>query len=78
MSLDSRTFFTKMIDDLVEYMDQDPELADGLRWADEQAQKKGISFYDECYHLLYNYDVKCKAKDWLQNKGIKGINEVEG
>ena len=62
-------FFEQHIDDLVLFSKDDPELADDLRWVDEQAQKKGVSFYDECYHLLYNYDVKCKAKDWLQNKG---------
>ena len=71
-------FFEQNMDDLVLFSKDDPELADGIRWVDEQAQKKGVSFYDECYRLLYNHDVKIKAKDWLQNKGIKGINEVEG
>ena len=40
--LESNTFFTKMIDELVEFSEHDPELSDGLKWLDGEAQKKGL------------------------------------
>ena len=30
-----------MVDELVEFSAHDPELADGIKWLDGQAQKKG-------------------------------------
>ena len=42
LMLESNTFFTKMIDELVEFSEYDPELSDGIKWLDEQAQKKRI------------------------------------
>jgi len=63
--LESNTFFTKMIDELVEFSEYDPELSDGIKWLDEQAQKKGLTFYDMVYQVLYRHDVNSKAKDWL-------------
>ena len=59
---ESQTFFTKMVDELVEFSEYDPELSDGIRWLDEQAQKKGLSFYDMFYQVLYKHDVNSKAK----------------
>jgi len=29
-----------MVDELIEFSEYDPELSDGIRWLDEQAQKK--------------------------------------
>ena len=29
---ESQTFFTKMVDELVEFSEHDPELSDGLKW----------------------------------------------
>ena len=66
--LESYSFFTKMVDELVEFAEYDPELADGLKWLDEQARKKGISFYDMVFEVLYKHDVNTKAKKWLQSK----------
>ena len=37
----SHSFFRKMVDELVEFSAHDPELADGIKWLDSQAQKKG-------------------------------------
>ncbi len=68
MMLESHSFFTKMVDELVEFSEYDPELADGIRWLDEQAQKKGISFYDMVFEVLYKHDINSKAKNWLNNK----------
>lgn len=64
----AQTFFTKMVDDLVEFSEHDPQLADGLRWLDGQAQKKGITFYDMVYQILYKHDANAKAKKWLEDK----------
>jgi len=66
--LESHTFFTKMVDELVEFSEHDPELSDGLKWLDGQAQKKGLSFYDMVYQVLYRHDVNSKAKEWLNSR----------
>ena len=66
--LESHSFFTKMVDELVEFSKYDPELADGIRWLDDQAQKKGISFYDMVFEVLYKHDINSKAKTWLQSR----------
>ena len=62
------TFFTRMVDELVEFAEHDPELKDGFQWLDSEAQKKGISFYDMVYQVLYRHDVNSKARDWLSGK----------
>jgi hypothetical protein len=66
--LESHTFFSKMVDELVEFSEYDPELADGIRWLDDQAQKKGITFYDMVFEVLYKHDVNSKAKEWLNTR----------
>ena len=66
--LESQTFFTKMVDELVEFSEHDPELSDGLNWLDGEAQKKGLSFYDMVYQVLYRHDVNSKAKEWLNSR----------
>jgi len=65
---ESNTFFTKMIDELVEFSEYDPELSDGIKWLDEQAQKKGLTFYDMVYQVLYKHDVNSQAKEWLNSR----------
>ena len=66
--LESRTFFTNMVDELVEFSEHDPELSDGIKWLDSQAQKKGLSFYDMVFEILYKNDVNSKAKEWLNSR----------
>ncbi|MGD2106631.1 MAG: hypothetical protein PVH93_03395 [Nitrosopumilaceae archaeon] len=66
--LESHAFFSKMVDELVEFSEYDPELADGIKWLDDQAQKKGITFYDMVFEVLYKHDVNSKAKDWLKTR----------
>ncbi len=68
MMIESHTFFKRMVDDLVEFSQHDPELADGIKWLDGQAQKKGISFYDMVFEVLYRHDINSKAKEWLNSK----------
>ena len=64
----SHNFFRKMVDELVDFSEHDPELSDGLKWLDGEAQKKGLSFYDMVYQVLYKLDVNSKAKDWLNSR----------
>ena len=66
--IESHTFFTNMVDELVEFSEHDPELSDGIKWLDGQAQKKGLSFYDMVFEILYKHDVNSKAKDWLNSR----------
>lgn len=67
--LESRALFTEMVDELVEFSEYDSELADGIRWLDAQARKKGISFYDMVFEVLYRHDVDSKARGWLDSRG---------
>ena len=62
----SHNFFKKMVDELVDFSEFDPELADGIKWLDMQAQKKGITFYDMVFEVLYTTDINSKAKNWLK------------
>ena len=66
--LESQTFFTKMVDELIVFSEYDPELSDGLKWLDGEAQKKGLSFYDMVYQVLYKHDVNSKAKEWMNSR----------
>ena len=65
---ESHSFFTKMVDELIEFSEYDPELSDGIKWLDEQAQKKGLSFYDMVFLVLYKHDINTKAKEWLHSR----------
>ena len=64
----SHSFFRKMVDELVEFSAHDPELADGIKWLDSQAQKKGITFYDMVFEVLYSHDINSKAQNWLKTR----------
>ena len=64
----SPTFFSKVVDELVESSEYDPELANGIKWLDDQAQKKGITLYDMVFEALYKHDVNSKAKKWLSTR----------
>ena len=65
---ESHSFFTRMVDELVVFSEHDAELSDGIRWLDNQAQKKGLSFYDMVFEVLYKHDVNSKAKEWLNSR----------
>ena len=66
--LESHVFFTKMVDELVDFSQNDPELADGIRWLDGQAQQKGITFYDMVFEVLYKHDINSKAQKWVNTR----------
>ena len=57
-----------MVDELVDFSEHDPELADGIKWLDSQAQKKGITCYDMVFEVLYNHDINSKAQSWLKTR----------
>ena len=50
--IESHTFFTNMVDELVEFSEHDPELSDGIKWLDGQAQKKGLTIKIE---IVFQY-----------------------
>ena len=60
--------FCNMVDELVVLSENDPELANGIKWLDTQAQSRGISFYDMTFEVLHKHDAKIKAKDWLNSR----------
>ena len=64
----SDPIFSKVVDQLVEFSEFDPELADGLRWLDGEALKNGVTFYEMVFNVLYKHDVNSKAKDWLNTR----------
>src|SRR3990172_509454 len=68
MMLEPHSFFTNMVDELVEFSEYDSELADGLRWIDSEAQKRGITFYEMVFFVLHKYDVNVKAREWLETR----------
>ena len=65
---ESHSFFNKMVDELVEFSEYDPELSDGIKWLDAQAQKKGLTFNDMVFEVLYKHDINSKAKEWINSK----------
>lgn len=68
LMLESNTFFTKMVDELVEFSEYDRELSDGLKWLDGQAMKKGLTFYDMVFEVLYKHDIDSKAQNWVNSR----------
>jgi len=66
--LEANSFFTNMVDELVDFSEYDPELAEGLKWIDGEAHKQGITFYEMVFHVLHRHDVDSKAKDWLAKR----------
>lgn len=61
-------FFRNMVDELVEFSQYDPELADGLKWIDKEAQKRGIDFYEMTFIVLNRHDIDALAKEWLAHR----------
>ena len=61
-------FFTRMVDSLVEMSSNDPELADGIRWLDNQAQSRGITFYEMIFNVLYQHDMNARVSKWNRTR----------
>lgn len=62
------SFFNMLCDEQVKISDHDPELASAIKWLDVQAQKKGITFYDMVFDVLYRHDINQKAKNWMKDR----------
>ena len=60
---EDQTLFTKMIDEIIELGEDDPELKEMVQWVDKQAWKKGITFYDMMYTIMYRQDERNNAKE---------------
>ncbi|HEY8140672.1 MAG TPA: hypothetical protein VIE86_06280 [Nitrososphaera sp.] len=60
--------FMGIIDDLVVMSEHDSELAEGLRWIDNQSRKQGVTFYEMAMIILRKHMAERKAKEWLNNK----------
>jgi len=52
MNPDKLKHWRKFCDELVIVSENDQELKEGLAWLDEQAQKKGVSFYEMLWNVL--------------------------
>ena len=64
----SNGFFTSMVDHLVVNESGDKDWSEALKWLDNQAQKKGISFYDQVFEMLYRNDKNQSATEWFKTK----------
>lgn len=60
--------FAEMVDDMVEYSRYDPELKSGLRWIEEQALKRNVSFYDMFFDVLYRCDDINGSREYFQDR----------
>lgn len=45
--------FSRIVDELVVLAEDDRELAEGIRWLDERARERRVSFYDMVFDVLY-------------------------
>lgn len=57
--------FEAVVDELVESSADDPELASALRWLDSEAQRRGVTFYDMVFEVLYRRDICMRAGRWM-------------
>lgn len=57
--------FEDVVDGLVESSSDDPELASALRWLDSEARRRGITFYDMVFEVLYRQDTCVRAGRWM-------------
>lgn len=60
--------FVEVVDELVSYAQDDPELAQGIKWLDMQAQSRGITFYEIIFEVLYRNDIDERARSWIQTR----------
>jgi len=60
--------FTRVVDELVYLSENDPELANAIKWVDKQSNKKGITFYEMVFEILHKHDIKIKANQWLNSR----------
>ena len=61
-------FFTKMVDELVEFSEFDPELAEGIKWIDNNSKIPGDDFYEKINYILNKHEINKNAREWLNKK----------
>ena len=57
-----------MVDKLVLNTVPGSEFAAGIKWMDEQAKEKGISFYEEAYIVFTKHMANKLAQQWNESK----------
>ena len=62
------TLFAVMVDELVDYSKNDPELESGLKWLDELARERNITFYDMVFEVLYKGEDINKSTKYLLSR----------
>lgn len=60
--------FTDTVDDLVLASKGDWELEAGLKYLDKQALKRGISFYEMVFFVLYMDTQNSSIKEWVNTR----------
>jgi hypothetical protein len=60
--------FIKIVDDLVVSSENDPDLAEGLKWIDMQSRKNGVTFYEMALVILKKHMAERRAKEWMKAK----------
>lgn len=72
MSEFNRADFELMMDELILVAIKDPELQDAISWLDKtDVYGAGLNFYEKCYEVLVQHNIKISAKEWLANKNGK-------
>lgn len=72
-----RPGFTKLVDSLVFFSEYDPELADGLKWLDREAQKRDITFYEMVLNVLNEHYFRKDSKA-LNGGGFNAYDHKKG
>jgi hypothetical protein len=66
--------FTEIVDHLILTSENDPRLAETVRWIDLQSQKNGISFYEMAYIIADKQLIKKRAQQWLMSRRDESKN----
>ena len=69
MSANDSLEFKSMIDEIVLFASNDPELQTSIAWLDTtNVYGMNLTFYEKCFEVLWQYDIKKKAKEWVSKK----------
>lgn len=50
--------FTEILDEFVLSIKNDPELTSGIKWLNDEAHNRGITFYEMAFKALYDPEVR--------------------
>jgi len=59
--------FRNKVDCIVLGAQNDPVLKEGLKYIDEQAQHRGITFYEMMFFVVYMDVQKTSVREWFNN-----------